>query len=314
MNQCRGVVASRYFHGPSKAGWPKFRILPLSNTRQVQLIRKAELKKEKEVNLISNLQGSQKKVVDMSSNPMFLGLLCEHIRVDNEFPQNIHVVFETFIALRFNRDRDRLLKRFGYIGSDIRLLAEKLAFCMTADEGLGLTPSRKDLVGALIRQGLEKEEDLHKKLDALEFLKLAKSESEISISQDDRPFSFSHRRFQEYFTTCIILREPNKIDPRQLLMNARWREVCVTFFQTQPAEAIMPLLGIAEQLLQEIAEAIPNRIIAPADFIKTPNSAREYPRYFMWPARIYYLLSLLQDGFWSRSEVLPNRIQETAEA
>lgn len=131
MNQCRGVVASRYFHGPSRTGWPKFKILPLSSARQTQLIKRAELSKERESNLISNLQSSRKEIIGISSNPMFLGLVCEHIRSGNEFPQNVHIVFETFITTRFDRDRDRLLKRFGYLGEEIRLLAEKIAFCMT---------------------------------------------------------------------------------------------------------------------------------------------------------------------------------------
>ncbi len=35
LNQCRGVIASRVFRGPTQLGWPRFRIVPLSEARQL---------------------------------------------------------------------------------------------------------------------------------------------------------------------------------------------------------------------------------------------------------------------------------------
>ena len=43
MNQCRGVIASRQFRGPKHFGWPRFRILALSESRRRELVRKADL-------------------------------------------------------------------------------------------------------------------------------------------------------------------------------------------------------------------------------------------------------------------------------
>jgi len=43
MNECRCIVASRPYKGPSLLGWPKFRILPLSEKRIDRLVSKTTL-------------------------------------------------------------------------------------------------------------------------------------------------------------------------------------------------------------------------------------------------------------------------------
>ena len=44
MNECRGIVASRYFRGPGGLGWPRFRILALSDEYRRKLIHQADLR------------------------------------------------------------------------------------------------------------------------------------------------------------------------------------------------------------------------------------------------------------------------------
>jgi NACHT domain len=44
LNSCRGVIASRYYRGPSQHGWKKFRIIELTTERQQELIAKSLLK------------------------------------------------------------------------------------------------------------------------------------------------------------------------------------------------------------------------------------------------------------------------------
>src|SRR6185503_13292593 len=80
LNQCRGIIASRFFHGPRQFGWPRFSILPLSSSRRTELVRKANLKPDVEMNLLGQIETAAQEVRMMASNPMFLGLLCEHMR------------------------------------------------------------------------------------------------------------------------------------------------------------------------------------------------------------------------------------------
>jgi hypothetical protein len=136
MNQCRGVVASRQFRGPGMLGWPRFRILPLKEDRRRELIRRADLGREMEGNLVGQLGVAPHGIRTMASNPMFLGLVCDYVRGGNPFPENAHSVFESYIGNRLTRDRERLRQRYGLDLEEVRKAAERVAFCMAADPGL----------------------------------------------------------------------------------------------------------------------------------------------------------------------------------
>jgi len=95
MNECRGVIASRSYKGPERQGWKTFRVLELSSARQQVLARRAlALKPELVPKLLGQLSLAQEDVRAMARNPMLLGLLCEHMRLGNEFPSQATVLLE----------------------------------------------------------------------------------------------------------------------------------------------------------------------------------------------------------------------------
>jgi hypothetical protein len=100
---------------------------------------------------------------------------------------------------------------------------------MTADQGLGLNPGRDHLQKALRRVGFDLGSRFETILDALEYIKLARGGAEAW--KQEKTFTFAHRRFQEYFATCVVLANPDKVTPNQLLTDARWRETAVTMCQ-----------------------------------------------------------------------------------
>ncbi|MFZ1745215.1 MAG: NACHT domain-containing protein, partial [Nitrospirales bacterium] len=108
MNKCRGVIASRHFRGPSMLGWPRFRVLPLSRERQIELVKRANLSKEQEASVIGHIGHVNPEIRSVARNPMFLGLLCDQIKNGGVSPKNIHTIFESYITLRLNRDAERL--------------------------------------------------------------------------------------------------------------------------------------------------------------------------------------------------------------
>ncbi len=320
MNRCRGIIASRQFRGPNGFAWPRFRILPLTEARQRELIRKADLDRELEQSLVGQMPTAPQEVRAMASNPLFLGLVCEHVRDEHSFPENTHAVFETYIENRLTRDKQRLQRRFGFGPEEIRTTAENLAFCMAADPGLGLSPNRQDLNSAVSRFALGVNGEFDAELDALEFIKLARSET-ATTSIGTRPFTFSHRRLQEYFATCVVLREPHRVQPDQLIGNARWRETAVVTCQTQPLDALTPLL---EEIRRRLIE-INNSITAKDDLLQNAATEEEgdysgahspeshsLPEQFRWPSGSLYMLALLQDGFSSRLAHLPPDIRAEA--
>jgi hypothetical protein len=315
LNQCRGVLASRFFHGPKQFGWPRFRVLALSDSRRLELIRKADLKPAIEKEFIGRLGIASPDITSMVGNPMFLSLLCTHMRDGQPFPENAHKVFESYINSRLIRDSERLNRQFGLSPSIIRALAETAAFCMAADNMLGLSPTRERLKSAANNLNMYLGENCDKILDALEYIKLARSEDDRLLGESRR-FTFSHRRFQEYFATCVVLRDSTSVSSLQLLLDARWRETAVVLCQSQPAGALQPLIKEAETLLGKFVVETDSFQIRDRGLSTLDLSLTTYPKpsfgAFKWPTHAAHVLGLLQEGFGRRLDLLPDDMRRIA--
>jgi len=294
LNSCRGIIASRQFRGPGQLGWPRFRILGLSRSRRFLLIRRAALETKPEADLLSGIEIASEEIRAMATNPMFLGLLVEHIRNGREFPDNAHMVFEDYLQNRLDRDADKIARRFQLTVVQIRETAESAAFCMAADPGLGgLSPQWNALVESIAKAGLTYHD---RALAALEYIKLARSES-ASTDLESRSFTFAHRRFQEYFATCVVLKHPLRVTPEKLLTDGRWRETAVVLCQTQRIENISALLQHAEQLVSNMAAEISS---------PRPRAAQMFAH--VWPEKSLHLLRLLQEGS-KRRDILSEQLR-----
>jgi hypothetical protein len=293
MNTCRGVIASREFRGPRRLPWPRFRILPLSKPRQINLINKLSMPSEIEQQVRADLFSANAEIREMSTNPMFLALLCEHVSSGNAFPENAHALFERYVVSRLERDSDRIYRRYQIHPATLRLVAEAVAFCMSADDHLGLNPTRDALSIALTRHNFDIRVPLAKSLDALEYLKLARAEQQ-QLPGESASFTFAHRRFQEYFATCALLEDSTRVEPERLMLDGNWREAAVVLFQTQSLTTLEPILKVAEEFLSQAIQSL-----------STSTS-------FQWPSGAWHLLSLLQDGFAGKREALPKQIKDEA--
>jgi hypothetical protein len=291
MNSCRGIIASREFKGPTQLGWPVFRILPLTKSRQHLLTDRARLSSAQENALWANLETAPQQIQEMAGNAMFLSILCEYVKTGTTFPQSVHSVFDLYIGTRLRRDSQRLVTRFAITDHRLRRFAEEIAFCMLSDASLGLSPSREALFASHLHAGFTQSQDDVVCLDALEYVKLARQES-VSGGARSAHFTFAHRRFQEYFATCVVLREPERISTEDLLTDGRWRETAVALFQMQSLTHLEPLQMATDRLLRSMI-----RVQQPAN---------------VWPPKSLHLLSLLQDGFMARSEDLREQVRSRA--
>jgi DNA polymerase III delta prime subunit len=289
MTKCRGIIASRYFRAPPSYGLPTFRIVPLSGKRRRELISKADLG-GRETRLLETLPAADPELSALSENPLFLGLLVEYVRDRQELPQGWYDVFEAFVSQRTETDREKLSQLFSISVDDLRVRSEEIAFTMTATEGLGLNPRRSDLRSAYKAAGFTAIDQLNAAFDALEWSKLARSE-EGKVSSTDPSFTFAHRRFQEYFATRVVLRDPQRISADTLLTNARWRETAVTLCQSQPLQS-KTIVERAATLLSSAAAT---------------NS--DSPTY-EWQQGSLHILGLLQSAFAGSSDRLPKDLRE----
>jgi hypothetical protein len=292
MNRCRGIIASRYFRGPGGLAWPRFRIQPLSRDRRIRLIRKANLESRAEREFLNWLDTSGDEFYLMLNNPMFLGLLCNHFKTEHLLPKSPHAVFETYIESRLTRDAERLKARYGFDPNQLRVTAEQVAFCINATHGLGLDPSRKLLRDSMRTLAFNPDRHFEISLDALEFMKIARTGAAQEPGSSPT-FTFSHRRFQEYFATCLILREPQRVAPEKLLLDARWRESAVVLFQTQPSASLTSYLST----LGDILEGMMTVVSSQSQEIEDQISG--------WSGACLHVCGILQDGFGAHLEDLP---------
>lgn len=280
MSNCRGVIASREFRGPRQLGWPRFRILRLSERRRRALVDRSMLSPHGVETLHSGLQKTAPALRALSESPLFLSLLCSYIRETGRFPDNPYLVFERFVGSRLDRDRHRVERLYEITPDGMRHVAEEIAYEM-ATGGLGLQPDREALrarVGpATARSGV----DAGVGMGALVYAKLAAEEPDPSGATR---FSFSHRRMQEYFATCALLRDPDRVTTERLLTDQNWREAAVTILQTQDRDTCAPIL-----------DALDRRLAAAARRVDAD------PDRFAWPARTLHHLSLLDAGVGART-------------
>jgi hypothetical protein len=303
VNKCRGIVSSRHYHGPLAHGWKKFRIVDLSSDRQKQLIRHANLEINSERNLRNNLELANEDVRRMASNPMLLGLLCEHIRQKNPFPNSTHEVFTKFIDARLDRDTNRIKRRFDLSIPQVRIFAENIAFSMVADSGLGLKPTRKRIYASASRLNLSMDsKGIDDAINALEFIRLGRSER-LEKSGEDLTFTFAHRRFQEYFATCVLLREPDRVSTFDLLTDGRWREPAVVLCQMGNTTQLDALFKQVNDLLSSGIDEIRRTISVES----VEMSLRKEPLHsvaiepanppnitFTWPPKLLHVLEQIQ--------------------
>lgn len=220
---------------------------------------------------------------------MLLGLLCEHVRLGHAFPQTTYEVFSKYIEYRFAKDSHRVVERHGIDTSQVRDIAEKIAFTMTADLALGLNPKRVDVLPALHRQGFRiAKSRLVSVFNALEYMKIGRADSAV-LDEEDRDFTFAHRRFQEYFATAIVIADPHRIPPLRLLFDARWRETAVVLCQTGDPSHVEPIISEASSFLAEGLAGLS---------YTAPAGGEPFP----WPAGMLHLLSIVQSGFSSFSD------------
>lgn len=314
MNKCRAVVASREFRGPRQFGWPRFRIMPLSPERALALVRRARLEPQAEQRIVANLLTATPELRQLLANPMFLSTVCEHVQGGNAFPQQGHEVFEQFLTRRIERDTLRVRERYGLDVADVEHAAKALAFCMTAEEGLGLNPSLDRIRGALREQCFEVAV-LDRVLNSLTYMRIGRLSSPDGGTSDDVRFSFAHRRFQEYFATRFVLAHPAMVAPNALLTEGKWRETAVVALQVMDVEGLAPLIAQAEAIASFCAATAGLQDDEMDQALVAIQRGDHYPVQgdtdceFEWPPGALHLLGILQQALGARALPLPDLLR-----
>jgi hypothetical protein len=291
---CRAVIASREFRGPPTFRLPRLNVVRLADHQQRILIKSSGLQAPLVDAMISDIAQAEPELRQLAGNPQFLRLLCEYWRCNGEFPANAHGVFHFYVGNRLAKDADRIQRRFGLSSALLRLYAEELAFCMAASPDLALSPTRDQLEGAIALQGRVAPRRVADVLDALAYAKLGQAESSPNEPGVTR-FAFIHRRFQDYFATCAVLREQDRVTPETMLTDGHWRETVVAILQTQPGQSNVLLQTAREKLLAMTG--------------RESDSAREP---FNWPPGLLHLLGVIAAAYGRTPSSIPPDIRALA--
>lgn len=291
FTRCRGIVASRDFSSPNIPQFTRFRILRLSPRQQRKLIKRADLDHPVHRAMLEGLSTASQDITTFAGNPMFLGLLCEHMRIGVAFPASSHTVFEEYLTHRLRRDRDRIRARFGRDVGFIRAGAEEIAFLMASTPRMGLTPTRSALREMAPAMHRVAPTALNTILDVLVYSKLGRADTN---ADGEATFSFVHRRFQEYFSTCVVIGDARRVPVAALMENDQWRETAVTLLQVQDGDATRPLLAEACRVLERHLAAVEQ-----GDF--------------RWPPGCLHLLGILATGMETHPGKVPDEIRSSVD-
>ncbi|XVS62128.1 NACHT domain-containing protein [Actinosynnema sp. CA-299493] len=283
FNRCRGVLASREYRGPGRIGWPRFRILALTEERQHTLAVEWNLDSARRAVLFNGLETADPELRTLAHTPLVLSLLCLYVETNGEFPDVSHKLFSGYVNDMISRHERDFRKLYNVGQGTVRLVAEHAAFLMASTPGFGLQVDRPELRSMLRNRDSSLDDDTAEAaLRALEYAKIARP---VKVkTRDGGEFTFIHRRIQEYFATCVVLENLDLVPPETLVLDHNWRETAVTMLQSQADKIVEPVLRKAEELLTA------------AMSLHQPSG--------IWPKGSLHLLSLMSAGLAGAQDAL----------
>ena len=302
MSACQGVLASREFKGPDALPWKRFRILPLSPTRQDELIENSFLLPEHKIIAAQHTAASGPGFL---SNPLFLTLLCRYVKEEAKPPTNDNELLLRHIYRLANREPDYVRRRYSLTPEQLIEGSIRLAVLFAEKPLLSLAPTQDQIFQSLAGNCLPGD-DLEKLLAALIDVKIGRCDVKEARA-GDRRFTFAHRRYQETLFVQYLIQNTSYLSSDALLTDLRWRDYTVTLLQTSPPDVISHLVAAAGQLLLDYAKN--NRGIPVIS---------EYGSgicYFDWKhSSGAQLLRLLQEGLGRRLEIVSKELRESVKA
>jgi hypothetical protein len=181
----RGVVSSRLFRKPNIIHEKRsiFEIRPFSDDRVIKAIESAA---NDPAQLTRAIFGDRLDLGMLARNPFILHLIISYYNATQRAPASQAEMFDTYISehLRFARES----YRFSSVSDDeIWVICENIAHFMFSHPNAGLEVSEIEIVNHINQEPVRA---------VLSFL----AQSRIGrLGGDSRAFSFSHRRFNEFF-------------------------------------------------------------------------------------------------------------------
>jgi len=313
----RVVVASRVYRGPGRMSWPRFRILPLGEDARRKLVHSIFKNRKAADAVLGELFVSP--LTAWLDNPFLLGLFCEHRRDLGRLPGSVHEAFEGLVEHRLERCSDWLAPR-GFTAQQVREVLESIAFAMNLDAAVGLTVPQHSIRELLSKHGLDDSD-----VDVLAVADIAIAARIGRGIPVDSPsaqvFGFVHRRLQEYFATCAVIRGKGQVEPTTLLTDERWRETAVTLLETASESGRTDIVVYAWELLAEFLVPLESTLREVGEYglklFRQDNAEhldlnklrnRITPIKFPWPAKSLHVLGIVARQKQAQRKAMASRL------
>lgn len=251
LGDCRGVLASREFKSPKGLVWPRLKILPLNEGLQEELVKNTFLTKQQK-QVVLRVMSTSKSVT--YRNPLFLTLLCRHVREYETPPKNEHDLLYRHVNSLCERDEEFVMSRWGLTTEMMRTGSAELSKVFAMAPELGLAPSIDEISKAAQNSAFLKER-VEQVIEALTYVKVGRMDVAAS-SRKERRFAFAHRRYHEAIFARYLSENQGAIVSSELLCDLRWREYVVAMLQTTSLDNGHQLIDAAAVLIADRCAAV----------------------------------------------------------
>jgi DNA polymerase III delta prime subunit len=248
----RGILATRPYKRPSNQfiSGATIHILPLSEQRISDVLAKYPSVSH---DSIREILTTRRDLLPIAKNPFYCALIVNFLQDNNgQMPLNRAELFQSYIAGRLFDCRDRI-EQNGLLNEEIEYACEQVAELMFNSERFGFEIPIRELKNDLV--GID-EAALEKVIDVLVFSKIGRHSG-----SDKTLFTFSHKRFAEYFVVQTIL---GSYSPELLVdihNDGKWRDVIVLLAELEDEERSSAIASYAWTKLVETHNLLIKRVL-----------------------------------------------------
>lgn len=214
----RGIVATRPYKRPTNQllADATIQILPLTEERVAEAMKKYPSVKE---NSINKLLTTRREMLPIAKNPFYCALIVNYLQDNKDsLPENRSDLFQSYIEKRLE-DCSQKIEEKGLSKTDVKQVCQEIVALMFDSETFGFEIPISELQEHIYSYD---DEDLKKIIDVLVYSKIGRhSNSEKTL------FTFSHKRFAEYFAVLSRLGNENEELLKDIHNDGKWRDVMV---------------------------------------------------------------------------------------
>lgn len=238
----QGIVASRYFKKPTDAlgAGTIYRIRPFDETRVREILRTVGGRDEAAILDAFRTKGA---ILRSATNPMIANLLASYVRERNgRWPENTFELYRDYIDRRLeDRIIDQKLRELGLTRTELIESSAKIAQFMVDSDSNTLNVSLEDL------EAIGEPEKISATVAVLKFIRLGRH-----TSSDVSSFSFSHRRFQEFFVVSSMTGRQVETALNAIQSDNRYRDILALYCETATSEGMNRVAAHAIHLLDSL--------------------------------------------------------------